>query len=226
VAYINLFLRVWTLIEFLIFQTDMPPRPADNIKPPVPKPSEKKINKDENKSPSKQQQQPKKGFLGSILGVLNRNKGPNQMHLPEDKQPTIVWDAQKGQWVNTAGDDEGDSGPKGPPPKDSELSGAPPPMSGGPSSLPPSQPYQNPPAPSNSNTNLHNNHNSLPPNVNLQNRQPSQMPSVMNGAIPNSMPQPTMGGQPNKYKQAKGLGKACIQNGINHQLFSEYHAKL
>ena len=59
------------------------------------------------------------------------------MILPDDKEPTIVWDPVKGQWINTKeGDDEG-SGTKGPPPKDSDLMNkmSPPQMNNGPTSF-------------------------------------------------------------------------------------------
>jgi hypothetical protein len=203
----------------------MQPRPTNNSKPAGQNQNkqEKKASKD-TKALNNQPQQ--KGFLGAIFGALSF-KGKNQMHLPEDKQPEIVWDPKKGQWVNTAGGEEEDSGPKGPPPKDSELSG-----SGGPPQLASSVPQSsmpqipqhnqnptsfgapvNPPsfgAPVNPPNSLPINQNSMQNNP-LQQQHKPQLGGMKNGAIPNSLPQPNIGGQPNKYKQAKGIGELRIK---------------
>lgn len=45
----------------------------------------------------------------------------DQAILPDDKNPTIVWDEATKSWKNMSGDDDEDSGPKGPPPTDSDL---------------------------------------------------------------------------------------------------------
>lgn len=45
------------------------------------------------------------------------------MILPDDKNPTIVWDPEKKKWVNTDGGDDESSDFK-PPPKMSDLSAA------------------------------------------------------------------------------------------------------
>ena len=50
-------------------------------------------------------------------------KGKNEMILPDDNNPTIVWDPDKQRWVNTDGDDEEEEKNKAPPPKDSDLMG-------------------------------------------------------------------------------------------------------
>lgn len=47
-------------------------------------------------------------------------KPKNQMILPDDKNPTIVWDPDKKRWVNTEGEDAGEEAFK-PPPKMSDL---------------------------------------------------------------------------------------------------------
>lgn len=56
-------------------------------------------------------------------------KPKNQMILPDDKNPTIVWDPDKKRWVNTEGDEAGEEAFK-PPPKMSDLmpAGAAPPQ--------------------------------------------------------------------------------------------------
>ncbi|EAT34926.1 AAEL012885-PA [Aedes aegypti] len=47
-------------------------------------------------------------------------KPKNQMILPDDKNPTIVWDPDKKRWVNTEGEDAGEEAFK-PPPKMADL---------------------------------------------------------------------------------------------------------
>ncbi|XP_062559793.1 protein transport protein Sec16A isoform X2 [Armigeres subalbatus] len=47
-------------------------------------------------------------------------KPKNQMILPDDKNPTIVWDPDKKRWVNTEGDEVGEEAFK-PPPKMSDI---------------------------------------------------------------------------------------------------------
>ncbi|ODN03345.1 hypothetical protein Ocin01_03332 [Orchesella cincta] len=97
------------------------------------------------------------------------------MKLPDDKNPTIVWDANKKIWVNTAADGEEDSAPAGPPPKDSDLMRGS--MPNGPMSMPP----------------LNNrNMQSVPPSANnMQTSQPNmsyqQAPAALH-SLPNQMP--------------------------------------
>ncbi|XP_060810619.1 uncharacterized protein LOC106132932 isoform X2 [Amyelois transitella] len=54
------------------------------------------------------------GWLGGILGKLSL-RPPNQMILPDDKNPTIVWDEAGKRWRNTAGDDAAAAPPPPPP---------------------------------------------------------------------------------------------------------------
>jgi len=58
---------------------------------------------------------------GGLFGWLGL-RPKNQMILPDDKEPPIVWDEAKKKWVNSnaSGEDDDTSGPP-PPPKDSEL---------------------------------------------------------------------------------------------------------
>ena len=58
------------------------------------------------------------GFVKKLLP-----KGKNEMILPDDNNPTIVWDPDKKRWINTDGDDEEEEKNKAPPPKDSDLMG-------------------------------------------------------------------------------------------------------
>lgn len=65
---------------------------------------------------------PKQGgsWLGGIFSKFSL-KGPNQMILPDDKNPTMVWDATANKWVSSDGDDECDTAGPVAPPKDMEL---------------------------------------------------------------------------------------------------------
>jgi hypothetical protein len=51
---------------------------------------------------------------------------PNQVHLPDDSKPSIVFDEASGRWVNTAGGDEDSSAPAAPPPMMPAMGAAPP----------------------------------------------------------------------------------------------------
>ncbi|KAL5275136.1 SEC16A family protein [Megaselia abdita] len=59
------------------------------------------------------------GWFGGIWNKFS-GKPKNQMILPDDKNPTIVWDADKKKWINT---DEGEDSQESfvPPPKMAEL---------------------------------------------------------------------------------------------------------
>jgi len=60
-----------------------------------------------------------KGWFGGILKRLNPLQR-NQMHLPDDSNPSIVWDEDKKKWVNLdGGDDPGEQ--IQPPPKMSQV---------------------------------------------------------------------------------------------------------
>ncbi|KAK2175743.1 hypothetical protein NP493_711g02035 [Ridgeia piscesae] len=66
-----------------------------------------------------------KSWFGSFISKFAR-KSENEMKLPDDKHPTIVWDAERKRWINTDQTEEEMDKPAAPPPKDSELSGGPP----------------------------------------------------------------------------------------------------
>lgn len=62
---------------------------------------------------------------GWFSGLFTRLKPKNQMILPEDTNPTIVWDPKEKRWINTADGEDDEIAPAGPPPKDIELIGGP-----------------------------------------------------------------------------------------------------
>lgn len=110
------------------------------------------------------------GWFGGIWNKLSM-KPKNQMILPDDKNPSIVWNPDKKQWVNTTSDGgEEETEPFQPPPM----------------GMPPQQQpqHQQPP--------------SMPTNVPSFNQQPA-MPMApvdaqqSNGGLPNMT-----GGDPNK----------------------------
>ncbi|XP_052828861.1 protein transport protein Sec16A isoform X6 [Octopus bimaculoides] len=83
-----------------------------------------------------------KGWWNSlnIFSQLGRQK-KNEMILPEDKNPAIVWDAERKKWINT-GEDEEPEAETAPPPKDIDLNkpsipeAGPPPSTGNKFALP------------------------------------------------------------------------------------------
>ncbi|XP_049887502.1 uncharacterized protein LOC126381947 isoform X3 [Pectinophora gossypiella] len=83
------------------------------------------------------------GWLGGILTKLSL-RPPNQMILPDDKNPTIVWDAEQKRWRNLDGDEDA-AAPPPPPPARGDLPqlqnmmnamGGAPPAAGAPPSAP------------------------------------------------------------------------------------------
>ncbi|KAJ8734434.1 hypothetical protein PYW08_013684 [Mythimna loreyi] len=56
------------------------------------------------------------GWLGGILTKLSL-RPPNQMILPDDKNPSIVWDAEHKRWRNLDGDSDDSEPPPPPPPR-------------------------------------------------------------------------------------------------------------
>ncbi|BFZ20597.1 hypothetical protein BsWGS_23637 [Bradybaena similaris] len=61
------------------------------------------------------------GWFGGLFNKL-KPKGKNEMILPDDKNPAIVWDPAKKKWMNADGTEEV-AAPQAPPPKDTDLSG-------------------------------------------------------------------------------------------------------
>ncbi|KAI9564384.1 hypothetical protein GHT06_008123 [Daphnia sinensis] len=67
------------------------------------------------------------GSGGSWLGgFFSKFKPKTQMKLPDDKNPTIVWDPKKNQWVDTGKDSEDEAATLAPPPKDASFQSLPP----------------------------------------------------------------------------------------------------
>lgn len=120
------------------------PRTTSQSSESQPRPQTSQPGGKEKEPPTAQQQQ---GWFGGILNKLTL-RPKNQMYLPDDKNPTIVWDESRKKWVdqNSNGDDGNDTLP--PPPKavpraaPSLPSAAPP--SGG-MSMPTSNPLSKPP---------------------------------------------------------------------------------
>ncbi|XP_052093102.1 uncharacterized protein LOC127729365 isoform X3 [Mytilus californianus] len=67
-----------------------------------------------------------KGWFGGVFSKL-LPKSKNEMKLPDDSDPSIVWDPVKKRWTNQDGDVE-DEKPPPPPPKDMDLSSSAAPM--------------------------------------------------------------------------------------------------
>jgi hypothetical protein len=88
---------------------------------------EKKMSADQSKKVSQKDgkggENAKSGWFGGIFSKLSL-KAPNQMILPDDKNPTIVWDDKNKKWVNKDGGDNEDESFK-PPPKMNEIMGKP-----------------------------------------------------------------------------------------------------
>ena len=91
-------------------------KPPAPVKPPAKAPTPAK-KKPEQKSTSA----PKSGFFSSILGKIGVLP-PNQVHLPDDKDNTIVWDEEKKRWVDKNATEDEDAGGSTAPPSDMELS--------------------------------------------------------------------------------------------------------
>ncbi|XP_050328868.1 uncharacterized protein LOC126758587 isoform X1 [Bactrocera neohumeralis] len=91
---------------------------------------------------SSQQSNQNSGWFGGIWNKLSL-KPKNQMILPDDKNPSIVWDPEKKKWVNTDGDEAAEESFK-PPPKMSDIMAQAPPAMGASNVPTASQPYPQP----------------------------------------------------------------------------------
>ncbi|XP_054086639.1 uncharacterized protein LOC105219596 isoform X2 [Zeugodacus cucurbitae] len=85
------------------------------------------------------------GWFGGIWNKLSL-KPKNQMILPDDKNPSIVWDPEKKRWINTDGEEAAEESFK-PPPKMSDIMAQQPPAMGATNVPPATQPYQQPQPP-------------------------------------------------------------------------------
>merc|ERR1712013_267902 len=102
--------------------TSPPPQAAPEKEKPAAA-AAKPAKKAESAAPA-----PKKSWLGGIFSKIIKN---DQVHLPDDKDKTIVYDEAKGRWVNLEGDED-DLAPAAPPPMDPAFS-----ATGGGAALPP-----------------------------------------------------------------------------------------
>ncbi|XP_018018703.1 uncharacterized protein LOC108675223 isoform X3 [Hyalella azteca] len=98
--------------------TSGPPSPAHQAETLEPASTSSSNNNNEGNNKSKDDDNgnkateggDKKGFLARIFTWKN-----NQAKLPDDKNPSIVWDEERKRWVNTDGSDDNDAPPPPPP---------------------------------------------------------------------------------------------------------------
>jgi hypothetical protein len=83
--------------------------------------------KQSNGKPKSSAQSKKSSWFGGIFGKIL--KAPNQVHLPDDSDKTIVYDEKLGRWVNQDGEEDS-LAPAAPPPMDPSFMS--PPTSPGP----------------------------------------------------------------------------------------------
>ncbi|XP_031333554.1 uncharacterized protein LOC116163652 isoform X2 [Photinus pyralis] len=78
-------------------------------------------------SPIKQKAQDKSATTGWFGGIWNKLslRPKNQMKLPDDKNPSIVWDEQKKRWINLESEGDGAVAELKPPPKMADMYSAP-----------------------------------------------------------------------------------------------------
>jgi len=93
--------------------------PAGQL-PPAPAPSEEKKEQQSSSSKEKKQAaaaQKKSSLLGSLMpGLPSWLKPKNQVHLPDDTKPSIVFNEGTGRWENTTEGEEDICAPAAPPP--------------------------------------------------------------------------------------------------------------
>ncbi|XP_063372560.1 uncharacterized protein LOC134660708 [Cydia amplana] len=95
------------------YEDDRPPSADTDRDTDTPKPAKKSDSK-------KQEPQKKSGWLGGIFTKLTL-RSPNQMILPDDKNPSIVWDAVNKRWQNLDADGEETASAPPPPPKTADI---------------------------------------------------------------------------------------------------------
>ncbi|CAH1786045.1 unnamed protein product [Owenia fusiformis] len=100
-----------------------PPTPTNKLPPSQPPPKPVEPPKEQPKKEAPKKKPAKSGGSSWLGGMFSKilPKGKNEMNLPDDKNPTIIWDDVNKRWVNQDADEE-DEKPAGPPPKDSDLS--------------------------------------------------------------------------------------------------------
>ena len=100
---------------FADMKTEAAPKPAP-VKAPTKAPAPKKKAEQQKSSAP-----PKSGFFSSILGKIGVLP-PNQAHLPDESENTIVWDEEKKRWVDKNATEDEDVNASSAPPSDMELS--------------------------------------------------------------------------------------------------------
>ena len=101
-----------------------PPSHASKGRVDVMKNNQTSPTKDDSKQKGDSKTEDKKSkssIFGSILGKIGILP-PNQVHLPDDNDATIVWDDTKKKWVDKNAPEEEDSIANSAPPSDMELS--------------------------------------------------------------------------------------------------------
>merc|ERR1712223_948840 len=109
-------------------QPPMPTPPVATLAPPSTNNNDKKPNADKKK---KTEKPVKMGFIISLMPSFLLP--PNQVHLPDESEATIVWDEDKKKWVdkNFGGDDDDSVANSAPPSAPGGSGGPPPPMMAG-----------------------------------------------------------------------------------------------
>ncbi|RVE48435.1 hypothetical protein evm_006871 [Chilo suppressalis] len=97
------------------YDDDRPPSADSERETDTPKTAAKKAEAKKNDAAGKQEGGKKSGWLGGILTRLSL-RPPNQMILPDDRNPTIVWDPEHKRWRNLDGDED-EPAPPPPPPR-------------------------------------------------------------------------------------------------------------
>merc|ERR1719242_2866899 len=101
--------------------TNLQPPPGSSTSPPAPAAKEEKKEQQSSSSSKEKKQdaaaQKKSSLLGSLMpGLTSWLKPKNQVHLPDDTKPSIVFNEATGRWENTAEGEEDTCAPAAPPP--------------------------------------------------------------------------------------------------------------
>ncbi|KAI8116810.1 Protein transport protein Sec16A [Lucilia cuprina] len=135
---------------------------------------------------NQQQSNQNSGWFGGIWNKFSL-KPKNQMILPDDKNPSIVWDPEKKKWVNTDGDEDAQEALK-PPPKMSDLMPQ--------TQMPPQQ--QQPQQQQQQQQNQQQPQIPFMDPQQMQQQQPTQLPQQY---VPNSIPNPAPSPSPLQQQQ-------------------------
>nr|CAD7403801.1 unnamed protein product [Timema cristinae] len=107
--------------EFVHHTHCLPRTPSDDIEEH--KPVSLSTSASSQAKPKKESQRSTAASNGWFGGLWNKIalRPKNQMKLPDDKNPSIVWDSDNKRWTNLDNDQEEEAGVPPPPPKMSEL---------------------------------------------------------------------------------------------------------